>query len=193
MPRSTLLAMVFIGAIAAGSLAFELRSQDPAQTRLLNPAAHRNRPAPRWENQNWLNSATPLRLEELRGRVVLLNFWVYTCYNCTNTVPSLVNFDRKYRDQGLTLIGIHTPEFPPYSGEHDKSNVARALKQFGIEYPIAQDNDSKTWNLYGIRFWPSFVLIDKKGVIRYEGAGEFHLNDGNYHLWEHRIRELLAE
>jgi thiol-disulfide isomerase/thioredoxin len=185
--------MVFIGAIAAGSLAFEHRSQDPAKTRLLNPVPHQNRPAPRWENQSWLNTATPLRLDDLRGRVVLLNFWVYTCYNCTNTVPSLVNFDRKYRDQGLTLVGIHTPEFPPYSGEHDKNNVARALKQFGIEYPIAQDNDSKTWNLYGIRFWPSFVLIDKKGVIRYVGAGEFHLNDRNYHLWEHRIRELLAE
>ena len=71
--------------------------------------------------------------------------------------------------------------------------MARALTQLGIDYPVAQDNDSKTWNRYGIRFWPSFVLIDKNGVIRYEGAGEFHLNDANYNLWEHRIRELLAE
>ena len=102
--------------------------------------------------------------------MVLLNFWVFTCYNCTNTVPSLVDFDRKYRDKGLTIIGIHTPEFPPYAGEHDKGNVQRALKKYGIEYPNAQDNDDKTWNLYGIRFWPSFVLIDKKGTIRYEGA-----------------------
>jgi hypothetical protein len=104
-----------------------------------------------------------------------------------------VDFDRKYRGQGLTLIGIHTPEFPPYAGEHDKSNVARALKQYRIEYPNAQDNDNRTWNLYGIRFWPSFVLIDKKGVIRYEGAGEFHLGDATYRLWDGRIRELLAE
>jgi len=91
------------------------------------------------------------------------------------------------------LIGIHTPEFPPYSGEHDKSNVARALQQYGIEYPVAQDNDDKTWNLYGIKYWPSFVLIDKKGVIRYEGAGEFHLNDASYSQWEQRIKQLLAE
>src|SRR5574338_1109611 len=83
-------------------------------------------PAPELTNGSWLNSDHPLRLRELRGRVVLLNFWVFTCYNCTNTVPSLVDFDRRYRGQGLTLIGIHTPEFPPYAGEHDKSNVERA-------------------------------------------------------------------
>ena len=99
-------------------------------------------------------------LGRFQGRVVLLNFWVFTCYNCTNTVPSLVDFDRKYRDRGLTLIGIHTPEFPPYAGEHDRGNVERALAQYGIRYPNAQDNDSRTWDLYRIRFWPSFVLID---------------------------------
>jgi thiol-disulfide isomerase/thioredoxin len=193
MPRSTLLISSTIGAIALASVGFQLQARSPAETRLLQPAITPNRPAPSWDNQSWLNSPTPLRLEDLRGRVVLLNFWVYTCYNCTNTVPSLVNLDRKYRDQGLTLIGIHTPEFPPYSGEHDKANVARALKQYGIEYPNAQDNDSRTWNLYRIRFWPSFVLIDKQGVIRYEGAGEFHLNDAAYAKWDNRIRELLAE
>ena len=193
MPRSTLLISSTIGAIALASVGFQLQTRSPAETRLLQPAIPPNRPAPSWNNQSWLNSPAALRLEDLRGRVVLLNFWVYTCYNCTNTVPSLVNLDRKYRDQGLTLIGIHTPEFPPYSGEHDKANVARALKQYGIEYPNAQDNDSRTWNLYRIRFWPSFVLIDKHGVIRYEGAGEFHLNDATYAKWDNRIRELLAE
>jgi thiol-disulfide isomerase/thioredoxin len=135
----------------------------------------------------------PLTLEGLKGKVVLLNFWVFTCYNCTNTVPSLVDFDHRYRDRGLVLIGVHTPEFPPYAGEHDKGNVARALTQYAIEYPVAQDNDSRTWNRYGIRFWPSFVLIDRKGTIRYEGAGEFHLNDRNYRTWDQRIRKLLAE
>ena len=156
-------------------------------------AAAGPRPAPAWRNSSWLNAEKPITLESQRGRVVLLNFWVFTCYNCTNTVPSLVDFDSKYRDQGLTLIGIHTPEFPPYSGEHDKSNVQRALEKYQIRYPNAQDNDSKTWDLYGIRAWPSFVLIDKKGRVRYEGAGEFHLGDGNYQLWDSRIRELLAE
>src|SRR4051812_12844641 len=162
---------------------------------LLNaaPVPGTPRPAPEWQNREWLNTDTPLALRSLRGHVVLLNFWVFTCYNCTNTVPSLVNFDHKYRGRGLTLIGIHTPEFPPYAGEHDKGNLARALRQYGIEYPNVQDNDSKTWNLYHIQAWPSFVLIDKRGRIRYEGAGEFHLGDGTYQLWERRIQALLAE
>ena len=151
------------------------------------------RPAPSWHNASWLNTDHPLALDELRGRVVLLNFWVFTCVNCTNTVPSLVDFDRKYRGQGLTIIGIHTPEFPPYAGEHDRGNVARALREHHIEYPNAQDNDAKTWGLYGIRYWPSFILIDKRGDIRYEGYGEFHLQDGTYRRWDERIRELLAE
>jgi thiol-disulfide isomerase/thioredoxin len=151
------------------------------------------RPAPSWANASWLNATHSLRLDELRGRVVLLNFWVFTCGNCTRTIPSMVDFDRRYRDRGLTLVGIHTPEFPPYAGEHDRANVARALKEYGIEYPNAQDNDSRTWNLYRIRYWPSFVLIDKRGFVRYEGYGEFHLNDGFYERWDSRIRELLAE
>jgi thiol-disulfide isomerase/thioredoxin len=193
MPRTNLLLIVSIVAVTAGSLVFDYKSQAVAQSNPLLAFHAARRPAPPWKNNSWLNSDTPLTLEGLKGKVILLNFWVFTCYNCTNTVPSLVNFDRRYRDKGLVLIGIHTPEFPPYAGEHDKANVARALKQYGIEYPNAQDNDSRTWNLYGIRYWPSFVLIDKKGVIRYEGAGEFHLNDRNYDLWDQRIRELLAE
>ena len=164
-----------------------------ASVAVLNAPAATPRPAPAWRNTSWLNTDKPVTLESQRGRVVLLNFWVFTCYNCTNTVPSLVDFDRKYRDQGLTLIGIHTPEFPPYSGEHDKGNVEKALPKYQIDYPNAQDNDTKTWDLYDIRYWPSFVLIDKKGRIRYEGYGEFHLGDGNYQLWERRIRELLDE
>ncbi len=151
------------------------------------------RPAPAWANRSWLNTDHPLTLAELRGRVVLLNFWVFTCYNCTNTVPSLVRFDQTYRRRGLTLIGIHTPEFPPYAGEHDRGNVEKALGQYGIEYPNAQDNDTKTWDLYRIRFWPSFVLIDKQGRIRYEGYGEFHNDDASYKRWAGRIEELLGE
>lgn len=195
MPRSALLFCLSLAAAAAGGVALESASRAQAQTQARNPltGARHPGPAPAWNNQSWLNADHPLSLGELKGKVVLLNFWVFTCYNCTNTVPSLVDFDRKYRDKGLTLIGIHTPEFPPYAGEHDKGNVERALRKYHIEYANAQDNDSKTWNLYGIRFWPSFVLIDKKGVIRYEGAGEFHLNDGKYDLWDERIRELLAE
>lgn len=170
-------------------------SPSHASTPLLNtlPGPGTPRPAPEWRNREWLNTAVPLTLRSLRGHVVLLNFWVFSCYNCTNTVPSLVDFDHKYRDRGLTLVGMHTPEFPPYAGEHDKRNVARALQKYGIDYPVAQDNDSRTWNLYDIQAWPSFVLIDRRGRIRYEGAGEFHLGDASYQLWERRIQELLAE
>jgi thiol-disulfide isomerase/thioredoxin len=195
MPRPALLFAVALATTAAAGPTVDFAGQAQAQARnpLLNARAEGRRPAPEWANRSWLNTDHPLTLSELRGRVVLLNFWVFTCYNCTNTVPSLVDFDRKYRSQGLTLIGVHTPEFPPYAGEHDRGNVERELRKYGIEYPIAQDNDTRTWDLYGIRYWPSFVLIDKRGNIRYEGYGEFHLNDGSYRTWDERIRGLLAE
>jgi len=160
----------------------------PSRARMEGP-----RPAPPWDNTSWLNTDKPLTLSSLRGKVVLLNFWTFTCYNCTNTVPSLVDFDRRFRDEGLVIIGMHDPEFPPSGGEHDRSNVERALLGHGIKYPNAQDNNHATWNKYGIRYWPSFVLIDRKGNIRYEGYGEFHVGDNWYQQWDARIRELLAE
>ena len=193
MSRPAITLLFALAAVTAGAVALESASRAQAQARNPLIGIREPGPAPSWKNTSWLNSATPLTVEGLRGRVVFLNFWVFTCYNCTNTVPSLVDFDRKYRDQGLTLIGIHTPEFPPYAGEHDRANVEKALKKQGIEYPNAQDNDNATWNLYGIRYWPSFVLIDKKGRIRYEGYGEFHLGDASYAQWDERIRKLLNE
>jgi len=149
--------------------------------------------APAWSNKSWLNTPGPIALESLRGRVVLLNFWVFTCYNCTNTLPSLRALDAEYRSKGLSLIGIHTPEFPPYAGEHDRGNVAKALLKYKITYPIAQDNDNASWKLYGVQYWPSFVLIDKQGRIRHEGYGEFHVGDRTHIEWERRIKSLLAE
>jgi thiol-disulfide isomerase/thioredoxin len=153
------------------------------------------RPAPEWRNTSWLNTTDgkPLSLTALRGRVVLLNFWTFTCWNCTGALPSLVAFDRAYRAQGLTVIGIHSPEFPPYAGEHDRENVRQALIKHHIEYPNAQDNDHATWNLYDIQYWPSYVLIDRRGYIRHEGYGEFHVGDRWHAEWEHRIQRLLAE
>jgi thiol-disulfide isomerase/thioredoxin len=195
MNRSSTSFILSVAVAAAAGIALESASHAQAQapTPLLNAPDRLPVPAPGWRNTSWLNTDHPLTLSELKGRVVLLNFWVFTCWNCTNTVPSLVDFDHQYRDQGLTIIGIHTPEFPPYAGEHDKGNVERALTKYGIQYPNAQDNDTRTWDLYGIRYWPSFVLIDKRGYIRYEGYGEFHLHDGTYDTWDQRIRQLLAE
>src|SRR3989454_12796675 len=128
-------------------------------------------PAPELTTTSWLNTDHPLRLAELRGRVVLLNFWVFTCGNCTRTVPSLVAYDRQYRSRGLTIIGIHTPEFPPYAGEHDKSNVARALSRHGITHPNAQDINLLTGYAYDINYCPRFILIDNRVAISYTGYG----------------------
>ena len=193
MSANTLSLTLPIGAAGLGALALTAAHGHGGRLEIPVATATRVRPAPAWQNVSWLNADHPITLESLRGRVVLLNFWVFTCYNCTNTVPALVDFDRKYRDQGLTIIGIHTPEFPPYAGEHDRGNLQRALERYGITYPNAQDNDNRTWDLYGIRYWPSFVLIDKRGRIRYEGYGEFHLNDSNYRLWTGRIEGLIGE
>ena len=172
--------IVATGAVALPARVHLARAQEP-------------RRAPSWENSSWLNTQELITLESLRGRVVLLNFWVFTSASCTNTIPSLVDFDRKYRERGLTLIGIHTPESPPSGGEHDPRNVGAAILNNDIPYPVALDNDHGTWKLYGIKYRPSFVLIDKAGKIRYEGHGEFHLNDAAYNEWSRRIEALLGE
>jgi thiol-disulfide isomerase/thioredoxin len=198
MPRQIWTLTAATAITLLGVLALDGASRAGVRAQERNPLTNTRadvRPAPEWRNSSWLNTPDnrPLTLAGLRGRVVLLNFWTFTCWNCTNTVPSLVDLDRKYRDQGLTIIGIHRPEFPPYAGEHDRDNVAKALAKYHIEYANAQDNDSATWDLYDIRYWPSFVLIDKRGNIRFDGAGEFHLHDGEYDRWDGRIRTLLAE
>ena len=190
MPRPSLLFSLSLVISLSAGVALQRATSAPAQTPLFGQARSGVRPAPSWRNTSWLNAEKPVTLESVRGRVVLLNFWVFTCYNCTNTVPSLVDFDARYRDRGLTLIGIHTPEFPPYAGEHDKGNLARALEKYHITYPNAQDNDSRTWDLYGIRFWPSFVLIDKKGRIRGYYDGE---TDAGVAKTAARARFLAAE
>src|SRR5688500_12950416 len=142
MHRLAIAPLLALSAAVTVGLALESGSRALAQARQPLLGVREPGPAPSWKNTSWLNAGSPLALEQLRGRVVFLNFWVFTCGNCTRTVPSLVDFDRKYRDRGLTLIGIHTPEFPPYAGEHDRDNVERALRKYDIAYPNAQDNDS---------------------------------------------------
>jgi thiol-disulfide isomerase/thioredoxin len=198
MPRSFLNVFAATAFTLAGVMALDGVARSAALAQSRNPLTGEKvtvRPAPAWRNNSWLNTPDekPLALASLRGRVVLLNFWTFTCWNCTGAIPSLVEYDRAYRDQGLTIIGIHRPEFPPYGGEHDKANVASALKKYHIEYPNAQDNDHATWDLYDIQYWPSFVLIDRQGNIRYEGYGEFHVGDPTHQEWDGRIRKLLAE
>ena len=107
---------------------------------------------------NWFNSA-PLNIGDLRGKVVLVNFWTYGCVNCVNALPHVTDLYAKYRDRGLVVVGIHTPEFP---FERSAANVQAALKRHGITYPVAQDNDSKTWNAYRNQYWPSQYIVDQQ-------------------------------
>ena len=105
---------------------------------------------------NWFNSA-PLNLADLRGKVVLVDFWTYGCVNCVNTLPHITELYAKYRDRGLVVVGVHTPEFP---FERSASNVQAALKRHGITYPVAQDNEQQTWNAYRNQYWPAQYIVD---------------------------------
>jgi cytochrome c biogenesis protein CcdA/thiol-disulfide isomerase/thioredoxin len=133
---------------------------------------------------NWINSE-PLTLASLKGKVVLIDFWTYSCVNCVRTFPFLKAWYSKYKDQGLVIIGVHTPEF---AFEHDPSNVEQAVKRFGIEYPVAQDNNYGTWRAYNNHYWPAEFLIGPNGHIRYT-----HFGEGHYDVTEMAIQTLLAE
>ncbi|HYL70030.1 MAG TPA: redoxin domain-containing protein, partial [Candidatus Dormibacteraeota bacterium] len=139
------------------------------------------------DNQRWFNTpgGRPLTLASLRGRVVLIDFWTYTCINCIRTLPYLKAWDATYRPLGLTIVGVHTPEF---AFEHDAGNVEGAIRQFGLRYPVVQDNNMGTWNAYGNQYWPADYLIDARGEVRDASFGE-----GNYDKTETAIRALLAE
>ena len=139
------------------------------------------------ETEDWFNTPgdKPLTLASLRGRVVLIDFWTYTCINCIRTLPYLKAWDAAYRNDGLTIVGIEAPEF---AFEKDASNVKDAIQQFGLKYPIVQDNKLGTWNAYGNEYWPADYLIDAKGQVRYTAFGE-----GDYDKTETAIRGLLAE
>ena len=131
---------------------------------------------------NWFNSA-PLNIADLRGKVVLVDFWTYGCVNCVNTLPHVTELYAKYKDRGLVVVGVHTPEFP---FERSASNVQAALKRHGITYPVAQDNASQTWNAYGNQYWPAQYIIDQNGKIVFQHDGE-----GQYEQIEHTIARLL--
>jgi cytochrome c biogenesis protein CcdA len=144
-------------------------------------------PAPNFQGiQQWLNTpgGRPLTMASLHGRVVLLDFWTYSCINCLRTLPHLEAWDRAYRKDGLTIVGVHTPEF---AFEHVVSNVRKAAKNLGVRYPVAIDNSLGTWNAYGNQYWPAEYLIDRNGHVRSYKAGE-----GDYDGTEREIRSLLA-
>jgi thiol-disulfide isomerase/thioredoxin len=142
------------------------------------------RKAPDIASQTWLNSA-PIHLSDLKGKVVMVEFWTFGCYNCRNVEPHVKEWHRKYAERGFVVIGVHSPEF---AYEHDVDEVTRYLKEHDIRFPVPIDNDFSIWNRYGNRYWPAMYLIDKQGVIRYVRIGE-----GGYQETERLIQGLLAE
>ncbi|MRG59367.1 redoxin domain-containing protein [Agromyces sp. CFH 90414] len=137
--------------------------------------------------QQWFNTdgGAAVDLDDLRGRVVLVDFWAYSCINCQRSIPHVVAWDEAYRDAGLTVVGIHSPE---YAFEKEPRNVAAGIADFGIEYPVALDNSLSTWTNYRNRYWPAHYLIDAEGTVRQVSFGE-----GHYERTERLIRELLED
>jgi cytochrome c biogenesis protein CcdA/thiol-disulfide isomerase/thioredoxin len=138
-------------------------------------------------NDRWFNTPAdaPLSLADLRGRVVLIDFWTYTCINCIRTLPYLRAWDGRYRERGLTIVGVHTPEF---TFEREADNVQAAISDNRLRYPVAQDNEFATWSAWGNQYWPAKYLIDARGRVRYA-----HFGEGSYEETEAAIRALLAE
>ncbi len=133
---------------------------------------------------DWLNSP-PLAAGQLRGKVVLVNFWTYSCINCIRTLPYLRAWAAKYKDQGLTVIGVHTPEF---AFEKNTGNIRKAIDKHRISYPVAVDNNYAIWRAFGNHYWPAFYVIDARGQIRHHQFGE-----GDYDKSEQAIQALLRE
>ncbi len=133
---------------------------------------------------HWFNSP-PLSLADLKGQVVVVDFWTYSCVNCLRTLPYLKEWYAKYGGRGLTIIGVHSPEF---DFERDPENVARAIAKYGVAWPVVMDNDYAIWQAYGNRYWPHKYIADAQGRLRYH-----HIGEGGYAETEEQIRELLAE
>lgn len=182
-----LLAVAYIAA-GAQALAFFGSTTNVEQTTTgelsLQHALDKPYPAPEFVGlQNWINSE-PLSMEKLKGKVVLIDFWTYSCINCIRTLPYITEWDRKYRDQGLVIVGVHSPEF---DFERKLDNVKAAVTEYGIHYPVAQDNNFDTWDRFHNRYWPAHYLIDRDGNVVYT-----HFGEGQYDVTENNIRYLLG-
>lgn len=132
----------------------------------------------------WINSK-PLTAKELKGKVVLVDFWTYSCINCLRSLPYIRAWANKYKDSGLVVIGVHSPEF---DFEKERPNVLKAVQKFGIAYPVALDSNHAIWDAFHNEYWPAHYFIDATGKVRFE-----HFGEGNYDQSEHWIQELLQE
>ena len=140
--------------------------------------------APDLATGEWINSG-PLKLQDLRGRVVLIEFWTFGCYNCRNTLPFVKAWHDRYQDKGLTVIGVHSPEFEE---ERKVENLRREVASLGISYPVVTDNDYQTWKAYKVEAWPTVFVLDKQGRVRW-----MHVGEGGYDEAERLIQKLLSE
>lgn len=187
MDRRNLLIGIFVGVLIVGTTVYATGFT----RRLLSPfrmlTAYDSlelATAPELVTGDWINSE-PLKLKDLRGRVVLIDFWTFGCYNCRNTLPYIKGWHERYRDQGLTVVGVHSPEF---DYEKKVENLRREVASLEIHYPVVSDNDYKTWDAYKVAAWPTMFLLDKQGRIRW-----MHVGEGKYDDAERMIQELLAE
>jgi thiol-disulfide isomerase/thioredoxin len=171
-----------VGVISAGISRLTAGAQMiPSQTLVTEDKAPT---APEISGGQWFN-AEPLTLQSLRGRVVLIEFWTFACYNCRNTLPTIKKWDAQYRNQGLTVIGVHTPELDI---ERNTDSLRREIDSLGIKYPVVTDNDYSTWTAYRVEAWPTLFVLDKRGQVRWT-----HVGEGAYDETEQVIKKLLAE
>ncbi len=155
----------------------------PIQTEVQSEVPALNREGNLYGLGPWLNSEPIGSLEDLKGRVVLVKFWTFACVNCIHTLPHVQNWHEKYADEGLSILGIHSPEF---AYERKLENVQASAEEYGLTFPIALDNDFKTWRSFNNRYWPAFYLLDTHGNVVYK-----HFGQGDYEATEQKIQALL--
>ena len=174
----TLIVLLFVGFLVIVQFS-------PSLTRGEATTSADRRAAPEFSGISaWLNSP-PLTLESLRGKVVLVQFWTYSCINCLRTLPYVTKWHEQYKDKGLVVVGVHTPEF---AFEKERANLESAIKRLGIHYPVAQDNQYRTWRAFGNQYWPAAYLIDRSGTVVATQFGE-----GGYQQMENAIARLVGE
>ncbi len=185
--RRNLLIGIVVGVVFVAALTYATGLTKQLLAPFGSPAEYKSSEsatAPDLATGEWINSE-PLKLADLRGRVVLIEFWTFGCYNCRNTLPFVKSWDDRYRDKGLTVIGVHSPEFDE---ERKVENLRREVASLEIHYPVITDNDYQTWNAYKVEAWPTVFLLDKQGRIRWR-----HVGEGHYDEAERIIQKLLAE
>lgn len=185
--RRNMLIGIFVGVLIVGAsiyaTGFTRRLLGPFRTSSVYKSSE-SATAPELATGDWINSE-PLKLKDLRGRVVLIEFWTFGCYNCRNTLPFVKGWHDRYRDKGLSVIGVHSPEF---DHERKVENLRREVASLEIRYPVVSDNDYHTWDAYNVGAWPTIFLLDKQGRIRW-----MHVGEGDYDEAERLIQRLLAE